>query len=94
MSDPAPLSRLSRCAVYPAAALRVETGALMGDPIGAVEDVVAGDIYTLSDAAGARDRLADSHQRRRFLRDVPADHHQVLAVIEGGAVGGEGDVTP
>ncbi|WGH77731.1 Hint domain-containing protein [Jannaschia ovalis] len=61
MSDPASLSRLSRCAVYPAAALRVETGALMGDPIGAVEDVVAGDIYTLSDAAGARELVLARH---------------------------------
>lgn len=44
-----PLAALSRCSVYPAQALEVETGALMGDPIGDLAEVVAGDIYMLDD---------------------------------------------
>ncbi|CTQ49708.1 Hint domain-containing protein [Jannaschia donghaensis] len=46
-----PLSTLSRCTVYPAEALRVEMGALMGDAIGTLSEVVAGDVYTLDDRA-------------------------------------------
>lgn len=46
-----PLFALSRCTVYPTTALSVETGALMGDPIGDMSEVVAGDIYVLDDRA-------------------------------------------
>lgn len=46
---PLPLAALSRCTVYPADAVSVETGALMGDAIGDMSQVVAGDIYMLDD---------------------------------------------
>ena len=49
--DDAPLSHLGRAAVLPAEALSVETGALAGDPIGAVDEVVAGDVYALDPRA-------------------------------------------
>ncbi|WP_245749146.1 Hint domain-containing protein [Jannaschia pohangensis] len=56
MNQSAPsLSTLSRCSVFPAAALSVETGALMGDAIGTVDQVVAGDIYLLDPRAVARE---------------------------------------
>lgn len=48
---PLPFSALSRCSVFPAQALVVETGALMGDAIGDLSQVVAGDIYVLDDSA-------------------------------------------
>lgn len=52
---PTPLSALSRCTVYTADAISVETGALMGDPIGDLTEVVAGDVYMLDPKAGARE---------------------------------------
>ncbi|UWQ19012.1 Hint domain-containing protein [Jannaschia sp. M317] len=50
-----PLSALSRCTVFPAEALSVDTGALMGDPIGDLTQVVAGDVYALDPKAQARE---------------------------------------
>lgn len=50
-----PLPARSRCAVVPAAALSVETGALAGDPIGDLTEVAAGDVYVLSPRAPWRD---------------------------------------
>ena len=50
-----PLSALSRCMVYAAEDLCVETGALMGDAIGGLGDVVPGDIYLLNHRATARE---------------------------------------
>lgn len=56
MTNPAPsLPTLSRCTVYPAKALSVDTGALMGDAIGDVSEVVAGDIYVLDARAVPRE---------------------------------------
>ncbi|WP_371156753.1 Hint domain-containing protein [Jannaschia sp. 2305UL9-9] len=52
---PSPLSSLSRCTVIPADALSVETGALMGDAIGDLTQVVAGDIYQLDQGVEARE---------------------------------------
>ncbi|UWQ22799.1 Hint domain-containing protein [Jannaschia sp. W003] len=54
MTD-SPLLRMSRCAALPAGALLVETGALMGDPIGGLGDVVAGDVYALDPGAAERE---------------------------------------
>lgn len=47
MTQNLPLSALSRCTVYPTDALTVEIGALMGDAIGDLSEVVAGDVYVL-----------------------------------------------
>ncbi|MEM7490313.1 MAG: Hint domain-containing protein [Pseudomonadota bacterium] len=74
MSGPSPLSAPGRCAVLPAAAFRVELGALAGDPIGGMTDVVAGDIYALD--AGARPREL-----------ILARHARGLAVAPGSSVG-------
>lgn len=51
----APLPALGRCAVYPAAAFAVETGALSGDAIGGLAEVVAGDAYVLARGSVARE---------------------------------------
>ncbi|GIT89652.1 hypothetical protein JANAI62_08630 [Jannaschia pagri] len=56
-SAPLPLASLSRCTVFPAEALSVETGALMGDPIGDLTEVVAGDCYTLDPSASPRELI-------------------------------------
>ncbi|MGB3406752.1 MAG: Hint domain-containing protein [Jannaschia sp.] len=50
-----PLSALSRCTVFPADAICVETGALMGDAIGDLTQVVPGDVYTLDGRIDARE---------------------------------------
>ncbi|PWJ22340.1 Hint domain-containing protein [Jannaschia seohaensis] len=52
-----PLSALSRCQVFPAAALTVETGALMGDAIGDLTEVAAGDVYRLEPDARAAELI-------------------------------------
>ncbi|WP_245624809.1 Hint domain-containing protein [Jannaschia seosinensis] len=72
-----PLTALSRCAAYPAEAFTVETGALMGDPIGGVEEVVAGDIFVLTRAAAPRELLLTRA-------------HGGMAVAEGSGIGQPG----
>lgn len=46
--------------VYPASALVVETGALMGDAIGDLTEVCAGDVYALNGQALARELILTS----------------------------------
>ena len=78
LPDPfAPTGLRSRCTVYPARALRVETGALAGDAIGGLDEVVAGDIYVLS-----RDAVA--------AELVLARRGTAMTVAAGGAVGRPG----
>lgn len=85
-----PLSALSRCTVFPAQSLRVEIGALMGDPIGGVDQVVAGDIYALDDGVTpdelvlARARagmvVAEGSSIGRAGRTVnPIARHQIMS---------------
>ncbi|WP_339640460.1 Hint domain-containing protein [Jannaschia helgolandensis] len=83
MTKPAPLlTALSHCTVYPAAALSVETGALMGDAIGNVTDVVAGDIYVLDPKAMSQELVLD----RQGAQSI---------VAKGSSVGAAGQiVTP
>ncbi|WP_281824309.1 Hint domain-containing protein [Jannaschia rubra] len=60
-SSASPRTGLSRCMVYPADALRVETGALMGDPMGGMGDVVAGDVYVLRPGSVSRELVIARH---------------------------------
>ncbi|KIT14390.1 Hint domain-containing protein [Jannaschia aquimarina] len=48
---------ISRCSVIPAEAFVVEAGAMAGDPIGGLTDVVAGDLYTLAAATPEQELL-------------------------------------
>ena len=71
-----------RFAVYPARAFAVETGAFIGDAIGGLRDVVAGDVFALSRAAVSRELL---------IADAPRG----MIVARGSAAGQEGcSVTP
>lgn len=76
---PAHPSAPIRCTVHPASALAVETGALMGDPIGCLEEVVTGDVYALDPASRAGELVV--------CRDGAAG----LAVAPGSSVGRPGD---
>ncbi|TFL17643.1 Hint domain-containing protein [Jannaschia formosa] len=78
MTDNAPLSALSRCTVFSAPALSVETGALMGDPIGDLTEVAVGDVYVLDPAAVGRDLVLSRASGR-------------VAVAPGSAVGAPGE---
>ena len=95
-THPSPLSALSRCSVYPAAALSVETGALTGDPIGGIDEVVAGDIFALDTGARPRE-LVLARQGRGMIVAVgssvgqpgqpvtPLARHQIMGE-RGGTV--------
>ena len=76
--DDSPLSQIGRCAVLPAEALSVETGALMGDPIGAVDEVVAGDVFAL-----------DAHAPETELVIARAGPHTVVGA--GSSLGRPGE---
>lgn len=46
MTSSVPFPRVpSRCSVHPATRFFVETGALLGDPLGGLDEAVAGDVY-------------------------------------------------
>ena len=54
---PAPFEAPSRCAVLPVGAFVVEFGALSGDAIGAHDEVVPGDVYTLDPSERSRELI-------------------------------------
>ena len=77
MTRDTPLSALSRCTVFPASALTVETGALMGDPIGDLTEVAVGDVYALDASVPAAELVLSRASGQ-------------VAVAPGSAVGAAG----
>lgn len=96
MTQNMPLSALIRCTVYPAEAVSVETGALVGDPIGDLSEVVAGDIFVLDKYARSRELILARNEATVVVADdssvglpgqlvTPLARHQIMGE-RGGTV--------
>ncbi|WP_170831382.1 Hint domain-containing protein [Jannaschia faecimaris] len=89
--DPLPLSALNRCTVYPAEALSVDTGALMGDAIGDLSEVVAGDIYMLDESTGPSELILMQNGQQTVVAQESAvgDPGQVVMPLARHQIMGE-----